>query len=139
MNKQPQQFSIECYEVCNDCITVITEKYNAEIPVTIPRDKFEFWLRLESKLDWVMDTSDHQGEHHQFNGTMSFDEYWSSDSHYIKADLYQYIVSHPIQREGVVYTNSLESLLLAFDLHNAARVHPVPYQTRWEHDQDILN
>ena len=139
MKKQPQQFEIENYELCNECITVITEKYNAEIPVTIPRDKYEWWLRLEGKLEWEINTSDHQGGHHQFYGTMSLYEYWDSDSQYIKADLYEYIVSHAINRDGVLYTNSLESLLLAFDLHNASRVNPVPFQTRWEHEQDILN
>lgn len=76
---QPQQFSIESYEVTNDEVIVMAEKYNSAIPVTIPKDKFEWWLRLEDKLNWELNTSDHQGEHHQFFGTMSLAEYWDSD------------------------------------------------------------
>jgi len=136
---QPQHFTIESYEVTNEEVTVMAEKYNIGIPVTIPRDKFEWWLRVEDKLNWELNTSDHQGQHQQFFGTMSLAEYWDTNSQYIKQDLYEYIIGHPINREGVIYTNSLESLLLAFDLHNASRVHPVPFQERWEHEQNIFN
>ena len=115
------------------------EKYSIGIPVTIPQDKFEWWLRTEDKLQWELNTSDHTGQHQQFTGTMSLDEYWNTGTQYIAQDLYDYITTNPITRENVVYSNSVDSLNLAFDLHNASRVHPVPFQTRWEHDQDILN
>lgn len=132
-----QHFTIESYDTKDGEITVMTEKYNIAITVTIPQDKFEWWLRLEDKLEWVMDTSDHTGQHHQFAGTMSLNEYWDSDKHFIKKDLYEYITTHPIRKDGVVYSNSLDSIILAFDLHNAKRINPMPFQ-RWEHEQEIF-
>ena len=137
MQKQPQYFAIESYEIANNEITVMLEKYSIAIPVKIPLDKFEWWLRTNDKLQWELNTSDHTGQHQQFNGTMSLDEYWATDSHYIRQDLYQYICSNPINRDGVTFTNSVDSLNLAFDLHNATRVNPV-FNTRWEHEQEIF-
>lgn len=135
--KQPQHFAIESYEIVNNEITVMLEKFSIAIPVTIPQDKFEWWLLNNDKLQWELNSSDHTGEHQQFTGTMSLDEYWNTDSHFIRQDLYQYITTHPIKRDDVVYSNSVDSLNLAFDLHNASRINPV-FNTRWEHDQDIF-
>jgi len=135
--KQQPQFKIESYELDNNEITVMLEKYSIAIPVTIPQDKFEWWLRTNDKLQWVLNTHDHSGYHQQFQGTMSLAEYWESDTHHIKADLYDYITTNPIKRDDVVYTNSTESLLLAFDLHNAQRINPL-FNTRWEHEQEIF-
>lgn len=131
---QPQ-FKIESYEIANNEIIVMLEKYNAGIPVTIPQDKFEWWLRVENKLDWELNASDHQGQHQQFFGTMSLAEYWDGDKHYIHNDLYEYITSHPIKKDGVTFSNSLENILLHFDMFNAKRITP----HRWEHDQEIFN
>ncbi len=127
-----QQFTIESYEVVKGVIIVMLEKYDIGIPVTIPQDKFEWWLRVEDKLQWVFDTSDHTGEHQQFNGTMSMDEYWATSDIDIHNDLYGYITGNPITYEGAVFTNSMDSILLAFDLHNAKRVNSAPFE-RWEH------
>lgn len=135
--KQQPQFNIESYEVADNEITVMLEKYNIGIPVIIPQDKFEWWLRTNDKLQWELNLADHTGTHQQFNGTMSLEEYWNTGSQFINADLYDYITSNPITRDGVVYTNSVDSLNLAFDLHNASRVNPV-FNTRWEHEQEIF-
>lgn len=135
MQKQPH-FKIEGYEIANNEITVMLEKYSIAIPVIIPQDKFEFWLRTEDKLQWQLVTADHTGQPQEFNGTMSLDEYWNTGDQYITPDLYQYIITNPINRDGVVYSNSVESLNLAFDLHNAQRINPV-FNTRWEHEQDV--
>lgn len=137
MQKQPQHFAIESYEIANNEITVMLEKYSIAIPVTIPQDKFEWWLRTEDKLQWQLVTADHTGQAQEFNGTMSLDEYWHTDSRYIQQDLYQYICSNPIKRDDVVYSNSVDSLNLAFDLHNAQRINPV-FNTRWEFEQEIF-
>lgn len=134
--KQPQLFKVEGYEADNE-ITVMLEKYSIAIPVTIPQDKFEFWLRTEDKLQWVLNTHDHSGYHQQFQGTMSLQEYWDTATHCIKQDLYEYITTHPIKRDEVVYTNSTESLLLAFDLFNVQRINPL-FNTRGEHEQEIF-
>lgn len=133
-----QHFTIESYDTKDGEVIVMTEKYSIAITVTIPQDKFEWWLRLEDKLEWCIDTADHQGEHQQFFGTMSLEEYWATDERYIKEDLYKYIITHPIKKDGVVFSNSLESLLLAFDLHNAQRINPL-FNTRWEHEQEIFD
>jgi len=131
---QPQrQFKIESYEIANNEISVMTEKNYIAIPVTIPLDKFEWWLRVEDKLQWVIDTSDHTGEHQQFTGTMSLEEYWNTSDIDIHNDLYEYIFSNPILTiDGVIYSTGLDSLLFSFTLHNAKRVLP-----RWEHEQSI--
>lgn len=133
MNQKLNLFSINSYNVFNNEIIVNTERYSIIIPVTIPLDKFELWLRTTDKLQWVIHTKCNT-EH--FIGTMSSSEYWQTQESYIKEDIYNYIISNPITREGVVYTNSLGSLLLAFDLHNAQRISPV-FNTRWEHEQDV--
>jgi len=129
---QQPQFNIESFEVANNEIVVMTEKYSIAIPVTIPQDKFEWWLRVNDKLQWQIKGSDNQS----ITGTMSLDEYWATGMMYIIPDLYQYIITNPINRDGVVYSNSVESLNLAFDLHNAQRINPV-FNTRWEHEQDV--
>ena len=130
---QQPQFNIETYEVANTEIVVMTEKYSIGIPVTIPQDKFEWWLRVNDKLQWQIKGSDNQS----ITGTMSLDEYWATGMMYITPDLYQYIITNPINRDGVVYSNSVESLSLAFDLHNAKRINPV-FNTRWEFEQEIF-
>lgn len=131
---QQPQFNIENYIVANNEIVVMAEKYSIGIPVTIPQDKFEWWLRVNNKLQWELKSTESQ----PITGTMSLDEYWNTDSHFIRQDLYQYISSNPIKRDDVVYSNSLDSLNLAFDLHNAQRINPV-FNTRWEHDQEIFS
>lgn len=126
-----QFFKIENYEVTEAEVIATTERYKIAIPVTIPRDKFELWLRVKGKLQWTIHTG---GKIQQFTGTMSLPEYWATDQQHIKQDLYEYILSHPITRDGVVYTDSVQSLLLAFDLHNSQRFQPLPFEL-WEHDQ----
>lgn len=129
---QPQQFNIEGYYITDNEITVTTERYSIVIPVIIPMDKFEWWLRVNDRLKWEL-----TGSEKTINGTMSLQEYWATDPHYIKQDIYAYIISNPITREGVVYSDSVQSLLLAFDLHNTQRISPV-FNTRWEFEQEIF-
>lgn len=129
---QPQQFKIEGYELENSQITVMLEKYNIAMPITIPQDRFEWWLRLNKKLEWEISAPDLK-----LLGNMTLDEYYKTDDQHIKQDLYSYITGNPITREGVLYTNSMESIMLAFDLHNAQRINPL-FNTRWEHEQEIF-
>lgn len=136
--KKQREFKIESYDIQDKEILVDLQKCSISIPVTIPQDKFEWWLRVNNKLEWVFDISDHTGEHQQFNGTMSLGEYWATNTEYIHDDLYDYIVSHPIKYNGAIFTNSLVSIMLTFELHNDRRVEPMPFE-RWEHDQEIFN
>jgi len=131
---QQKFFNIENYDVTDTEIVATTERYKIAIPVTIPRDKFELWLRVKGKLQWTIHTG---GKIQQFTGTMSLPEYWAIDQQHIKQDIYEYIILHPIKRDGAVYSNSIDSLLLAFDLHNSQRVNPV-FNTRWEFEQEIF-
>ena len=79
----------------------------------------------------------HGGENQSITGNMSLEEYWQTDPQLICADIYCYVISNPIKRDGAVFTNSVDSLNLAFELHNARRVEPV-FNTRWEFDQEIF-
>jgi len=130
---QQPQFNIEGFEITNNEITVNTEKYSIIIPVTIPLDKFEWWLRVNDKLQWKLTGSETQN----ITGNMSLEEYWQTDPQLICADLYSYVISNPIVRDGAVFTNSVDSLNLAFGLHNARRSEPV-FNSRWEHDQVFI-
>ena len=116
--KKPEPlFIIEGYdrEVKDGYIIVECEKNDILIPVEIPEKKFHLFLREEDKLSWIMDSSDHTGEHVQASGDMSYEEYWNCETRYIYEDLYEYITTHPINFRGKIYENALESLLPAFE------------------------
>lgn len=119
-----QHFKVTNYEIIGNFISVIITKYHIEIPIRIPTDKFEHFLKIEDKLDWELNTTDHTGEHLQFLGTMSLDEYWNTNKKYILVDLYDYITKNPITFRGQVFTDSVRNLCLTFDLCNAKRKHP---------------
>lgn len=95
-------------------VDVQNNEETAEIEVTIPRDKFELWLRTDGNLDWVIDGVDHEGEHTQAEGTMTLEEYWDSDIKSIYNDFYNYICSHPITFRGQVRPGAVTSLLTEF-------------------------
>jgi len=129
---QPQ-FNIEGFEITDNQITVNTEKYSIIIPVVIPLDKFEWWLRMNDKLEWNMNLGGDVVE--AFFGKMSLPEYWAIEPEHIKQDLYQYISTNSIiTKEGDFFSTGVDSLVLAFDKHNAARSNPV-FNTCWEHEQ----
>jgi len=133
---QQPQFNIEGFEISENEITVSTERYSIVIPVLIPLDKFEWWLKMNDKLEWNMNLGGDVVE--AFFGKMTLHEYWLTDPVYINQDLYAYISTNPIiTKEGDFFSNGLDSLLLAFDKHNAARLNPV-FNTRWEHSQEIF-
>jgi hypothetical protein len=61
----------------SDGLTMVAaERHNTRIE----RAEFEQWVDLQNGRDWVMDYSDHAGEHVQKTGTMTFEEYYDSDS-----------------------------------------------------------
>ncbi len=123
--QQPQQFNIADYELKDNEITVTTERYSIHIPVFIPVDKFEWWLKINDRLQWEI-----KGSGQNITGNMSLAEYWATDPAHIKQDIYGYISTNPIvTAEGDFFSNGLDSLLLAFDRHNAARINPV-FNTR---------
>lgn len=119
-----QEFNIEIFTLIreNDIIVFI-EKYGIAIPITIPQDKFKIFLLTQSKLEFQLIYSEEPGPN---DGNMTMQEYWRTGRkkaglELIHKDLYEYIVSHSITYEGVVFSNSLTSIKLAFDLHKAFR------------------
>ena len=116
-----KNFIIADYEVCENSLIAYLQKNCIQIPITLPTSKFEQWLRHNDRLSWELNTTDNTGEHLQFHGTMSIDEYWNTDKKYIKADLYDYITRNPITFRGEVYTDSMANIMLAFDIHEAGR------------------
>lgn len=57
--------------------------------VVIDKEKFELFLRMNNKLDYVIDYNE-CGEHKQSTGTISIDEYYEHGET-IVADLIEYI------------------------------------------------
>lgn len=119
-----KHFLINRYETIGTFLNVVIERFDFEIPIKIPTDKFEQFLNHEGKLDWIIDTNDHTGEHLQFSGTMDMEEYWLNDRRIIEKDLYQYITMNPITYRGKVLTNSLAQIMLIFYNANANRTRP---------------
>lgn len=110
-----QEFQIESYDREDYQVVAHCVKGTRYIPVYIPLNKFEFWLRTSDKLCWELNLSDHSGSHVQTTGNMDVNEYWDGDMPYIYADLYEYIVTHPITFRCTVVENSLQSLLNEFE------------------------
>lgn len=42
---------------------------------TITKKEFAWWLKLSGKLDYVVDSADHTGEHQQSTWSIDFEEY----------------------------------------------------------------
>lgn len=119
-----KHFLIEDYEIKNETVIVTLQKSGVIIPITIPLEKFKFFLVTNGKLDWELNTSDHTGEHQQFTGSMTMDEYWGTDEKLIHEDLYEYITTNPITYRGDVYTDSVGQINRSFDLFIAKRRMP---------------
>lgn len=60
----------------------------------IPLNKFQAWLKRTDRLEWINDSSDHNGDHVQHAGTYTLDQYWQLDTAWIKRDLYEFIAIH---------------------------------------------
>lgn len=85
-------FEIECFDLEENQITVFAVKGTASKTITVPRQKFENWLRFDDRLNWEMNCSDYKGEHVQETGVMSMEEYYALPEREIDKDLYDYIV-----------------------------------------------
>lgn len=118
-------FSIDRFEIIDDGIEVTTQKYGCKIPVYIPGDKFETWLKEKGKLDEVQDIS---------NDTQERD----------KANLYEYITTNPILFRGTVMENSVASLNIQFELallqkipkrSSSMTVNEMPFENRIGYDK----
>lgn len=133
MCKQQPQFNIESYENENGHLIVTIERNDLAFPAHVDKDKFEWWLRINDKLEWAMSTSDHTGEPKHFNGTMSLGEYWELDYN-VKEDLYEYMKTNQVEVEGAKYT--FDDLLLLLDIRGSQYINITPIP-RWEHDQEI--
>ncbi|MBK7345810.1 MAG: hypothetical protein IPI98_02550 [Chitinophagaceae bacterium] len=114
--KKTKHFEIETYFKDAKRIEVCLTKGELGLSVFIPTDKFISWLDENSRLEYVIDGVDHNGEHKQVFGKIPIDEYFVEvDSHAIFTDLYDYIVQNPITYRRRIYENSLDSILAAFE------------------------
>lgn len=133
MCKKQPQFNIESYENENGHLIVTIERHDLAFPAHVDKAKFEWWLRLNDKLEWTMTTSDHTGEPQHFSGTMSLDEYWEL-GYNVKEDLYEYMQTNQVEVEGAKY--GFNDLLLLLDIKGSQNINITPLP-RWEHDQEI--
>lgn len=85
------------YNVEDKTIDVVIQEYGChDERHELHRDLYEFWLLIEKKLEWEMNSSDDRGEHKVTLGNLSMDEYWGSNDEEIQKDLYEYIKQNPI-------------------------------------------
>lgn len=57
--------------------------------IVIDKEKFELFLKMNNKLDYIMDYNE-AGEHRQYSGTLSLEEYYE-DAKQLESDLVEYI------------------------------------------------
>lgn len=115
------EFEIESYRIIEktNSILVYIKRGKLAIPITIPKEQFEFWLRTSQRLMTVMVLHEPGTKNKQVDAVMSKDEYWKLDDAEIHNDLYDYIVTHPINYRGITYERSLTSINWAFNNHRS--------------------
>lgn len=116
-----QHFNIENYRfVKNNNILVYIQRDKLAIPITVPKEQFELWLLIAQRLLTVLVLNDPQHGEKPVDAIMSYEEYWKLPDEEIHADLYSYIISHPIVFRGQVYNNPLVSINWGFNRQRAA-------------------
>jgi len=86
-------FQIGEFNLFDDEIEVFLLKDGEEKTLFISREKFEKWLKEDSRLDWTFDCADTLGEHYQETGTMPVESYYEAFTiEEVKTDLYDYII-----------------------------------------------
>lgn len=117
-----QAFNIENYRfVKNNNILVYIERDKIAIPITIPKEQFEQWLLLAERRITSMVLHDAENQEQPVDCIMSLEEYWKLDDKEVHGDLYDYIITHPINFRGIIYERSLTSINWAFNRHKSER------------------
>lgn len=117
-----QAFNIENYRfVKNNNILVYIVRDKIAIPITIPKELYELWLLTAQRLITTLTLHSEGDKPQEEDAIMSHDEYWSLAEEEIHADLYSYIISHPINFRGIIYERSLTSINWAFNRHITER------------------
>lgn len=87
-------FEITDFTIEDETIEVEIKKGDQEKIVSVPRQRFEKWLKVDDRLNWEDNYSDYGGCHVQQLGTYSIDEYWELLSNSdIEKDLYDFIIT----------------------------------------------
>ncbi len=120
-----KHFNVDQFEVMENLIEVSIMKAGVSIPITIPKDKFLFFLLRDGKLDSEMEYELLGENKIPITSTMSQQEYWATAKKDIQQDLYEYIISNPITYRGNVFTNSVMQLNNSFDLFIARKRRPM--------------
>lgn len=115
-----QAFNIENYQfVKNNNILVYIVRNKVAIPITIPKELFELWLLTAQRLITILVLHSEGDKPQEQDAIMSYEEYWQLPDEEIHADLYSYIISHPIVFRGQVYNNPLVSIEWGFNRQRA--------------------
>lgn len=70
---------------------LVTVNVNSTLPTEIEKERFNQWLIDNNRLEWVNDTSNERGEHHQQTGVLTLDQYYELPEVYLKSDMYDYL------------------------------------------------
>ena len=118
-----QHFEIENYRFIEktNSVLVYIKRDKLAIPITIPKEKFEFWLRTSQRLMTTLVLHEENQETIQADAVMSKEEYWKLNHKEIHSDLYDYIIGNPINYRGTLYERSLVSINYAFEMHKIRR------------------
>lgn len=115
-----KHFEIENYRPIKDNeLLVYIVRGKLSMPITIPKEQFEFWLMIAQRLVTKMILHDPKEGDRLVDGIMSKEEYWSLPDKEIHEDLYSYITTHPMIYRGQVYNNPLVSINWGFNNHRA--------------------
>lgn len=81
--------------------TILISFTNSDSEKEISIEEFEIWLDESSKLEWINDKSDHNGEHKQSSGKfMDFDEYYESTK---KEDFLNDLQEYLTEKENSIF------------------------------------
>lgn len=106
------QLKISDYEIDEKyiCLEAYNESGTFREEVRILKTKFASWLKANEKLDWVKDSSDHNGDHVQQAGTWNFEEYLNARPHWIvEDDLVEYL-QEVVFKPAQVFDDILKSI-----------------------------
>jgi hypothetical protein len=115
-----KQFEIENFRFNkgNNILVYIT-RGKVAIPITIPKEQYEQWLLISERMITLMVLNEPGKENIQTDAVMSHAEYWQLNEAEIHADLYDYITTHPIRYNRMVYERSLVSINWGFNNHRS--------------------
>jgi hypothetical protein len=121
MNKATKLFQI--LEIDNNVASIAVTITGGKL-ITISAADFKSFLMRHDRLDYCSD-SELMGEHIQFAGTLSFEEYMEGEKKYIEQDLYDYIICKKIDWKLSRAVDCLESICKEYNDNRFANLQPI--------------